>query len=335
MNILARTNTNLIDPNNSPILTTAEIDERTYGSKLVLVVEQMQILTVWLIKACLLIMYARLTMSLKQNLAVKIVAGYVAFGFVLMEVLYLGVWCRPFSQYWAVPPESSQCSAATNHLITNAVLNISSDIMIISIPMPIFFAAKLPIKKKAILIGVFALGVFTILSAILNKYYSFNQPFGDQWTFWYIRESSTAIITANLPFTWTLLQRTFHLKSFNAKSSGARTSENPSRYHRSGYGRGTNHLTTITRGERGIELGSCNSQTNINDVFGTQLKIYQQTEVHVSSQEAEPEKESSISETPSTVGGKNLKVHYPGGADDVETSSSGSEHGVVTVCTKV
>ena len=48
------------------------------SSKMVLVVEQMQCITVWLVKACLLIMYHRLTMSLRQNLAVKILAGYVA-----------------------------------------------------------------------------------------------------------------------------------------------------------------------------------------------------------------------------------------------------------------
>ncbi len=45
-------------------------------------------------------------MSLRENLAVKIVAGYVVLGFVVMEVLYLAVWCRPFNQYWAVPPNS-------------------------------------------------------------------------------------------------------------------------------------------------------------------------------------------------------------------------------------
>lgn len=55
-----------------------------------------------------------------------------------------------------------QCSAATNHLITNAVLNITSDVMIILIPMPVFLAVKLPIKRKAILVGVFALGIFTV-----------------------------------------------------------------------------------------------------------------------------------------------------------------------------
>lgn len=61
MNILSTTNSNLIDPSVQVILTPEEIDERTFGSKLVLVVEQMQIATVWLIKCCLLIMYGRLT----------------------------------------------------------------------------------------------------------------------------------------------------------------------------------------------------------------------------------------------------------------------------------
>lgn len=46
---------------------------------------------------------------MKENLAVKIVAGYVAIGFVTMEILYLGVWCRPFYKYWAVPTDNSKC----------------------------------------------------------------------------------------------------------------------------------------------------------------------------------------------------------------------------------
>lgn len=49
-----------------------------------------------------------------------------------------------------------------DHLITNTVLNISSDIMIIILPMPVFIKAQLPAKRKAILIGVFALGIFTV-----------------------------------------------------------------------------------------------------------------------------------------------------------------------------
>jgi hypothetical protein len=168
----------------------------------------------------------------------------------------------------------------------------------------------------------------------LNKYYSFNQPFGNQWTFWYIRESSTAIITANLPFTWTLLQRTFNLGSFNGKSSGARTSEVASRF-RSGYARGTNHFTTVTRGNQGIELGSCNSREHINDAFGTQLKIYQQTEVHVSSQEVDGmEKSRNAAHSPDLLG-SDLRGIYSGTTSDAETFSNSSEAGMVTECAKV
>lgn len=81
---------------------------------------------------------------------------------IVMEILYLGVWCRPFTNYWALPTPSTQCSAATNHLITNAVLNLSSDLMIISIPMPLLFKVQLPLKNKAILLGIFLIGAFNV-----------------------------------------------------------------------------------------------------------------------------------------------------------------------------
>jgi hypothetical protein len=57
-----------------------------------------------------------------------------------------------------------------------------------------------------------------ILAAVLNKYYSFSQPFGSLWTFWYVRESSTALLIANLPFIWTLLRRIFNLRAFDSSS---------------------------------------------------------------------------------------------------------------------
>lgn len=62
MHVVSNMSSNLIAPNeNESTFTPEEIKERIYGSKLVLVVEQMQILTIWLIKACLLIMYNRMT----------------------------------------------------------------------------------------------------------------------------------------------------------------------------------------------------------------------------------------------------------------------------------
>ncbi|KAK2601785.1 hypothetical protein QQS21_004669 [Conoideocrella luteorostrata] len=269
-------------------------------------------------------------MSLKSNLVVKIVAGYVTFGFVIMEILYLGVWCRPFNQYWAVPPNSTQCSAATNHLITNAVLNISSDIMIILIPMPVFLQSKLALKKKLILTGVFALGGFTILSAILNKFYSFNEPFGSQWTFWYMRESSTAIIVANLPLTWTVFRRLFNLRSFNnSEYSSKNRSGQPTSTTRS-YGQSnvrTQNRSYIRHGDANDnDLGG--SEEEIAKGYGISLKIYQRHDVQISSEPA-PAREGRQSSNESLPDGLTTTIkggaprsflHDPD-ANDVEAAS--------------
>jgi len=61
MNIISHTNSNLIDPNEPATFTPEDISQRRFGSKMVLVSEQMQILTIWTVKACLLLMYHRLT----------------------------------------------------------------------------------------------------------------------------------------------------------------------------------------------------------------------------------------------------------------------------------
>ena len=62
INIVAHTSSNLLEPGTDvATMSGSERNERIYGSKLILVVEQMQIITIWLVKACLLILYYRLT----------------------------------------------------------------------------------------------------------------------------------------------------------------------------------------------------------------------------------------------------------------------------------
>jgi hypothetical protein len=61
INIVSKSSSNLIDPNDHTELTPENIEERVFGSKMVLVAEQMQCITIWLVKACLLLMYHRLT----------------------------------------------------------------------------------------------------------------------------------------------------------------------------------------------------------------------------------------------------------------------------------
>jgi len=101
INVVEHTSSNLIPPGyDIEHMTDADIAERTLGSKLILVVENCQIITIWGAKLCLLIMYLRLTTLRRENIAVKVLLAYVVLTYVTMEVLYLGVWCRPFRNYW-------------------------------------------------------------------------------------------------------------------------------------------------------------------------------------------------------------------------------------------
>lgn len=62
MNIVANTNSNLIPPGiDVNEFSQQDINDRIYGSKLVVVVEQMQCITIWSLKGCLVFLYYRLT----------------------------------------------------------------------------------------------------------------------------------------------------------------------------------------------------------------------------------------------------------------------------------
>jgi hypothetical protein len=220
-------------------------------------------------------------------------------------------------------------------MITNAVINISSDIMIIILPMPVFLQSQLPLKRKIILCGVFALGIFTILAATMSKIYSLGDPYGTEWSYWYIREVSTAVIAANLPLTWTLLQRVFRLGSFHAKygkSSNQRTGEGTSRF-RSAYG----NLSSMDRRpkkttfvEPGMSFSESQEEINGKDI---PLKIYQKNEVtvNITTEEASPDKRS-----PSPPGQAGLErinfgeVNAHGGSENGDKSANEMELGVVT-----
>lgn len=54
------TPTNLINPDDNIVLTPEDIKLREFGSKLVLVTEHLQMIVIWSVKACLLILYSRL-----------------------------------------------------------------------------------------------------------------------------------------------------------------------------------------------------------------------------------------------------------------------------------
>lgn len=191
-----------------------EVEDRIFGSKVVIGLEQCMLFSTWGVKVCMLTMFWRLTKNLRLHVYVKIIAVYVFVGFVVIMITYYGVYCRPFSQYWAMPVRDLQCATYQNYSITQAVFNITSDAAMLAVPVPLLIRAQMKIGKKLLLICIMSLGVFTIVAAILNKVFNFASPLTTTYQIWYIREASTAIYVANLMCLWPLLRKIFNLKAF-------------------------------------------------------------------------------------------------------------------------
>ncbi|KAL5359071.1 hypothetical protein BJX96DRAFT_147722 [Aspergillus floccosus] len=212
---------NLMDENDIRNLTPAIKAERVKGSKWVFVSEHSFVLAIWAMKACMLVIYARITEGLKQRKWVNYLAIYVACGFVAVE-LSLFLICRPLSNYWAVPTPDYQCSSYQYYEIVQGCISISADIFMLLIGMPLLVQVRVPLKQKMILVLLFGMGIFVIVAAILNKVYCL-VPSLISYVYmnWYFREATVAILVTNLPLIWSLLRDVFPaLRSWSASRRG-------------------------------------------------------------------------------------------------------------------
>ena len=157
-----------------------------------------------------------------HNIYVKIVAAYTLIALVAIEIPYFFVLCRPFSQYWAMPVHNPQCASYWNYCIIQMVFNVSSDLLTLLVPLPFVVGAHVPPAKKVLLAGIFSLGIFVILAAILNKVYNFTSPNVTVYMLWDIRETSTAVYVANMMCWWPLLRKLFGKSAFLRDSFGSK-----------------------------------------------------------------------------------------------------------------
>lgn len=115
--------------------------------------------TVWILKLCVGFFFLRITEGLSQQRFVKLAMGYVLATWATIS-LFLFFNCRPFHAYWQVnpnpgskiypvdpfhsrnfeaePPFAEQCTFEDGTpFILGLVLNISSDMILMLVPIPV------------------------------------------------------------------------------------------------------------------------------------------------------------------------------------------------------
>lgn len=165
---------------------------------------------IYILKACVLILYTRLTLGLAERRFVRWLAVYVAVGWTATQITMFAA-CRPFSGYWALPPPNPQCATYENYAIVQAVFNISSDTLMLLVPLPLVVRMSVAWRQKVVLVFIFSLGICVIVAALLTKIYNLTDPFSPRYMLWYVREASVAVYVSNLPLVWPLLREWFPL----------------------------------------------------------------------------------------------------------------------------
>ncbi|KAH8802994.1 hypothetical protein F5884DRAFT_903598 [Xylogone sp. PMI_703] len=182
---------------------------RIAGSKWVLLNEEVMVMSIWTCKVCMLLIYGGLTEGLEEERIINGVFIYTIAGFIATQIA-LFTTCRPFSGYWSVPAINDQCWSYFNFEIVEATFNISADLMVLLVALPLLAKLHVPIRQKAILLGVFGMGVFIIIAAILTKVYSLDPNLVSYaYLNWYFREASVSVYVTNGPAIWALIRDIF------------------------------------------------------------------------------------------------------------------------------
>ncbi|TDZ37423.1 hypothetical protein CTRI78_v011115 [Colletotrichum trifolii] len=154
--------------------------------------------TLWGNKGCLLLLYNRLTLFGHQAMIWKVVSAYIILAYMAVIIALYGGWCRPFSDYLVLQPGNMECLTWTHYNILQLTLNLSTDLILLIIPVIMISRLRMKIGKKLLLVCLFSLGIFVMLAAILTKVNVFENNVEPVWFLWCVREVSTAMLVGNL-----------------------------------------------------------------------------------------------------------------------------------------
>lgn len=134
-----------------------------------------------------------------------IIATYII---VLFSILFA---CRPLYKSWQIYPDPGnvcQPGISKVNCLVVVVLNVVTDLYLLSIPLPLMWKAQLPTKQKIMMLFMFSGGFFVIACGILRASLILIDPVNGaaQAGAWAVRETFVAVIIGNLPMVYKLFR---------------------------------------------------------------------------------------------------------------------------------
>lgn len=154
----------LLDP------SSEEYRLRVNGSKTQVAGWSTYTLLLWLIKAAMCTFYLRLTEGLEFRMRIFVGFGLIAVTW-LAVLLSILLSCTPMHKNWQIYPDPGNfCQPAISRIdiFVTVVLNVLTDLYLLTIPIPMLWRASLRPVKKAGLILLFSGGIFVTMAGILR-----------------------------------------------------------------------------------------------------------------------------------------------------------------------
>ncbi|KAK2053398.1 hypothetical protein LY76DRAFT_581822 [Colletotrichum caudatum] len=289
-------------------LTAKEIAKLEFGSKCLLAGWTFYVTLIWCLKACILFFFNRITLATKQQIVVKWTA--VATVLAYLAVMFV-IWCHctPIQKKWQVVPfPGDRCTLDIANYLSLVVLNISTDMLIVSIPLPLLWAVKLSLRRKLAISVLLCSGVFVMIAAMLRCILSLKDINGvNVSTIWAIRETFVGIIAVNAACIRLLFSSSRWLKSSKGSSG-------PNQKYTGSSDKHGHQLVTIGGGGQSVDRSGKPSKRRHNK--------YNMTELDSNSSE-----EQIIKPSESTWPAK-------GGSDNsLASNSGGPQEGIVITTT--
>ncbi|KAM0235291.1 hypothetical protein ACHAP5_009818 [Fusarium lateritium] len=146
-------------------LTAEQLRQKSIGSGLVLASRIFYAATLWILKFAVLEFLQRLTRatwerSWQRSLyVIRVILGATFVAVLLSDF----VECRPYKHYWQVVPDpGGQCRQGYVQLLTMAVCNVLTDLLLVIFPIPIIVASGMTVKRKIQLVLLFSLSLSVV-----------------------------------------------------------------------------------------------------------------------------------------------------------------------------
>ncbi|KAK4231255.1 hypothetical protein QBC38DRAFT_440026 [Podospora fimiseda] len=142
-------------------LSDEELRRRRIGSGLVLLSRVLYAATLWVLKNAILEFFRRLNVTWERSYELSLVYIRIALVTTFIAVVISDLAeCQPFSHYWQVLPDpGGKCRQGYAQLLTMAVCNVLTDLLLVICPIPIILRSTMTTKRKLQLVLLFSLGL--------------------------------------------------------------------------------------------------------------------------------------------------------------------------------